>query len=123
MKSLDEIANELAGYDPQALSADMVQAFLAKLVEPVSSVESVTVFEALGRVLAQDIISPISVPPHDNSAMDGYAFDGAQLGSRRMCAHHDRRHHAGRAGHRGATGVHPDARRHGQLSSVKSAAR
>ena len=63
MNSLDEIANELAGYDPQALSADMVQAFLAKLVEPVSSVESVTVFEALGRVLAQDIISPISVPP------------------------------------------------------------
>ena len=81
MNSLDEIANELAGYDPQALSADMVQAFLAKLVEPVSSVESVTVFEALGRVLAQDIISPISVPPHDNSAMDGYAFDGAQLGA------------------------------------------
>lgn len=29
---------------------------------------------ALGRVLAQDLISPISVPPHDNSAMDGYAF-------------------------------------------------
>jgi molybdopterin molybdotransferase len=81
MKSLDEIASELAGYDPQALSADMVQAFLAKLVEPVSSIESVTVFEALGRVLAKDIISPISVPPHDNSAMDGYAFDGAQLGA------------------------------------------
>ena len=34
---------------------------------------------ALGRVLAEDVVSPISVPPHDNSAMDGYAFDGAQL--------------------------------------------
>jgi molybdopterin molybdotransferase len=79
MKSIDEIASELAGYDPQALSADMVLAFLAKLVEPVSSFESVNVFDALGRVLAQNIISPISVPPHDNSAMDGYAFDGAQL--------------------------------------------
>jgi molybdopterin molybdotransferase len=41
--------------------------------------EEVGIFEALGRVLAQDVISPISVPPHDNSAMDGYAFDGAQL--------------------------------------------
>ena len=36
-------------------------------------------------MLAQDLVSPISVPPHDNSAMDGYAFDGAQLerGTRR----------------------------------------
>jgi molybdopterin molybdotransferase len=29
--------------------------------------------------LAEDVISPVSVPPHDNSAMDGFAFDGAQL--------------------------------------------
>jgi molybdopterin molybdotransferase len=33
----------------------------------------------LGRVLAQDVISPISVPAHNNSAMDGFAFDAAQL--------------------------------------------
>jgi len=79
MKTLDQIAAELAGYDPQALSADTVNAFLAKLVEPVTEVQQVTVFEALGRVLAADIISPISVPPHNNSAMDGYAFDGSQL--------------------------------------------
>jgi molybdopterin molybdotransferase len=36
--------------------------------------------QALGRVVAQDIISPINVPAHDNSAMDGFAFDGQQLG-------------------------------------------
>lgn len=79
MKSLEQIASELAGYDPQALSADMVNSFLAKLVEAVTEVEQTDIFGALGRVLAADIISPISVPPHDNSAMDGYAFDGAQL--------------------------------------------
>jgi molybdopterin molybdotransferase len=39
----------------------------------------VGVLDALGRVLATDLVSPISVPPHDNSAMDGYAFDGAAL--------------------------------------------
>ena len=38
-------------------------------------------FETLGRVLANDVISPFDVPPHDNSAMDGYAFDGQQLTS------------------------------------------
>jgi molybdopterin molybdotransferase len=79
MKTLEQIAAELAGYDPQALSADVAQAFLVKLVEPVTSFEQVGLFDALGRVLAQDIISPISVPPHDNSAMDGYAFNGMQL--------------------------------------------
>lgn len=79
MKTLDQIASQLAGYDPQALSADMVNSFLARLVEPVAEIEQVAIFNALGRVLAADLISPLSVPPHDNSAMDGYAFDGAQL--------------------------------------------
>ncbi len=79
MKTLEHIASELAGYDPQALSADMVHTFLNQLVEPVTEVEEVAIFDALGRVLAADIISPISVPPHDNSAMDGFALDGAQL--------------------------------------------
>lgn len=81
MKSLQDIAAQLQGYDPQALGAAAVNDFLQRLVEPVRDIEAVTIFEALGRVLAQDIVSPISVPPHDNSAMDGYAFDGAQLAS------------------------------------------
>ncbi|MEI7538368.1 MAG: gephyrin-like molybdotransferase Glp [Comamonadaceae bacterium] len=81
MKTLSTIAAELEGYDPQALRADQVSEFLARLVEPVLEQEQVGIFQALGRVLAADVISPISVPPHDNSAMDGYAFDGRQLQS------------------------------------------
>lgn len=81
MKSLAEIARQLEGYDPQALSAQSVGEFLSHLVEPVSDTEEVGIFEALGRVLADDLVSPISVPAHDNSAMDGYAFDGSQLRS------------------------------------------
>ena len=79
MKSMDQIAAELQGYDPQALSASAVNEFLARLVEPVAESEQVGIFEALGRVLAADVVSPVNVPPHDNSAMDGYAFAGAQL--------------------------------------------
>ena len=78
-RSIAEIAAQLQGYDPQALSAEGVGAFLAQLVTPLSATETVGVREALGRVLARDLVSPVSVPPHDNSAMDGYAFDGAQL--------------------------------------------
>ena len=79
MKTLATIAAELQGYDPQALSVAAAGDFLLRLVEPVTESEEVALFSALGRVLAQDVISPVSVPPHDNSAMDGYAFEGAQL--------------------------------------------
>jgi molybdopterin biosynthesis enzyme len=41
--------------------------------------------QALDRVLAEDIISPVSVPPHDNSAMDGFAFRGSELAPGRPC--------------------------------------
>ena len=79
MKTIAQIAAELQGYDPEALRADDVNAFLHRLVEPVRATEELPLFNALGRVLARDVVSPVSVPPHDNSAMDGYAFAGAQL--------------------------------------------
>lgn len=79
MKSIAAIAAELEGYDPQALPANSVSDFLSRLVEPVGVAEIVSIFQAMGRVLSDDVISPISVPPHDNSAMDGYAFAGEQL--------------------------------------------
>jgi molybdopterin molybdotransferase len=43
-------------------------------VEPVQETREVTLLDALGLVLAQDLISPLNVPPADNSAMDGYAL-------------------------------------------------
>ncbi|MGI9217726.1 MAG: molybdopterin molybdotransferase MoeA [Hydrogenophaga sp.] len=79
MSTIEQIAAALQGYDPKALPAGHVNQFLARLVEPVAATETVGVFAALGRVLAEDVVSPISVPPHDNSAMDGFAFDGAAL--------------------------------------------
>ncbi|MFI5446181.1 gephyrin-like molybdotransferase Glp [Polaromonas sp. UC242_47] len=79
MKSIAEIAAELQGYDPQALSAADVSRFLSLLVAPVQDRLELPLFDALGRVLAADVVSPFDVPPHDNSAMDGYAFDGASL--------------------------------------------
>ena len=77
--TLTEIGEQLAGYDPQALSADGVLAFLAHMVTPLSGAQAVPLFQALDRILAEDVISPLSVPPHDNSAMDGYAFHGDSL--------------------------------------------
>jgi molybdopterin molybdotransferase len=46
---------------------------------PISGTETLPLTEAVGRILADDLLSPMDVPPHDNSAMDGFAFDGSQL--------------------------------------------
>jgi molybdopterin molybdotransferase len=77
--SLHDIAQRLQGFDPQALSASHVRQFLAELVQPVRETETVPILQALDRIVARDVISPISVPPHDNSAMDGFAFRGDAL--------------------------------------------
>ncbi|HEY9164084.1 MAG TPA: gephyrin-like molybdotransferase Glp [Magnetovibrio sp.] len=41
--------------------------------------EMVSLNDALGRVLAEDLLAPCDVPPHDNSAVDGYAVNAADL--------------------------------------------
>jgi len=81
MKSLDEIAQALEGFDPQALSVDKAQTFIQHLIQtrPTIETQELDLMQTLGRIVSQDIISPINVPAHDNSAMDGFAFDGKQL--------------------------------------------
>ena len=44
---------------------------------PVEQTEQLPVTDALGRILAQDVVSSINVPGYDNSAMDGYAVNSA----------------------------------------------
>jgi molybdopterin molybdotransferase len=61
------------------LSIEEVQQRLNQQIAPIADSETVGLRSALDRVLAQDVVSPLSVPPHDNSAMDGYAFDSACL--------------------------------------------
>jgi molybdopterin molybdotransferase len=87
MKSLQQIAAELSGYDPKALPVDQALAFLAQLVEPLCEVEELELAHSCDRILAEDLISPLDVPPHDNSAMDGYAFSGAALGGETLALH------------------------------------
>jgi molybdopterin molybdotransferase len=78
---LREVARCLPAYDPDALPVRDAQQLIARFVAPVEAVEKVALRAALDRVLAADIISPIDVPSHDNSAMDGYALRGADLAS------------------------------------------
>jgi molybdopterin molybdotransferase len=45
----------------------------------IADIDTVSTFDALGRVLAQDVVSPIDVPPQDNTSMDGYALRAADV--------------------------------------------
>lgn len=68
----------------QDLQVDQALQQLDSLLQPlgpVAETESLPLAQALDRVLAEDVLCPLDVPAHDNSAMDGYAFDGQQLRS------------------------------------------
>lgn len=69
----------MSDYNPEALSVQLAQDIMRAYIQPVCGMEKLTIRQALGRVLATDIISPINVPSHDNSAMDGYALRGEDL--------------------------------------------
>lgn len=62
MKSLDDALAELLGF-----------------ATVLDGMESVSTFEADGRVLARDLVSALHVPPQDNSSMDGYAVRSADV--------------------------------------------
>ena len=79
--SLEAITSCLDGYDPNALPVAMVNQVIRQFVQPLAGFEQVALRDALGRVLAENIISPINVPAHDNSAMDGWAVRGSDLGT------------------------------------------
>ena len=65
--------------DPGLLPvAAAMQRILAHL-HPVTGGEDIALTHASGRILAEDLRSPIAVPGHTNSAMDGYALHGAEL--------------------------------------------
>src|SRR5512139_1173070 len=66
-------------YDPNSMPVDRARALIRRFLTPVTAAERVHVRQALGRVLAADIVSPLDVPGHDNSAMDGWAVRFADL--------------------------------------------
>lgn len=63
----------------RALPLEQAVGRVREAVKPVVGGESLALRNALGRVLSRPVISPADVPPHRNSAMDGYALNSAEL--------------------------------------------
>lgn len=71
--------NEAACCDtlsPAFLSVEQGRDKILSLVSEVVDSETCPITQAAGRVLSQDVISPVNVPQYTNSAMDGYAIRG-----------------------------------------------
>lgn len=66
-------------YDPNSLSVEEALQRIERDIQPITGTESRGLRGSLGRVLVEDISSPLNVPPHANSAMDGYALISADL--------------------------------------------
>ena len=65
--------------DPDLLPPGEALRRISAHVRPIEETETVAVIDALGRVAARDVVSPMDVPGHTNSAMDGYACAGDSL--------------------------------------------
>ena len=72
-------------YDPNSMPVDKARDFINKVLTPITTHERLNIRAALDRVLAEDIVSPLDVPGHDNSAMDGWAYRHADLTDGKVC--------------------------------------
>jgi molybdopterin molybdotransferase len=71
--------NPKNNFTQDPISVEQALDFILGAATPMGDVEEVLTSHALGRVLAVSQVSDIAVPPHDNSAMDGYAVRAADL--------------------------------------------
>ena len=65
--------------DRERLRHDEAVALILERLSPVAGSEEVAIHQALGRILAEDIVAPRDVPDFANAAVDGYAVAHASL--------------------------------------------
>ena len=74
-----QLSDDCFAFGGPLLPVDEALAILANRLSPVDGAEEVSLLELDGRVLANDLIAPMPLPPFTNSAVDGYALDGAAI--------------------------------------------
>ncbi|MCW9047720.1 MAG: molybdopterin molybdotransferase MoeA [Gammaproteobacteria bacterium] len=66
-------------FDPNSLSFEQAFEQIKQSIKPIKGKKNVTIREAAGYILAEDVTSPLDVPPFINSAMDGYAINASDI--------------------------------------------
>src|SRR3981189_1507413 len=76
-----QLSDDCFAFGGPMMSVDEAVGIIAARVTPVQDVESVSLTEAEGRILAAGVSAPLPLPPFTNSAVDGYAVRGGDLPS------------------------------------------
>lgn len=76
-----QLSDDSFAFGGPLMSIEQAAALVGERVRPVSGTETVALREADGRVLAEDVVAGIDLPPFANSAVDGYAVRFADLAS------------------------------------------
>jgi molybdopterin molybdotransferase len=74
-----QLSDDCFAFGGELLSVEQAAALMARQVTPIVETETVELAKADRRVLAEDLVAPIPLPPFDNSAVDGYAVRHADL--------------------------------------------
>ncbi len=74
-----QLSDDCFAFGGELMRADEALAILAARVSCVAGPEDVALRLARGRILAEDVVAPRDVPPHDNAAVDGYAVAFSDL--------------------------------------------
>jgi molybdopterin molybdotransferase len=74
-----QLSDDCFAFGGKLLAVDAALALIQERVGPVVSGEEAPLGEACGRVLARDLVAGMDIPPHANSAVDGYAIAHADL--------------------------------------------
>ncbi len=76
-----QLSDDCFAFNRPLLPVTEVERLIGERVAPVAGRDIVKLHEAAGRVLAEDIVAPVDLPPFDNSAVDGYAVRADDLHS------------------------------------------
>ena len=74
-----QLSDDCFAFNGPLLPVADAERLIVERVAPVEGTETTALRDAVGRVLAEDIVAPVDVPPFDNSAVDGYAVRAADL--------------------------------------------
>jgi molybdopterin molybdotransferase len=74
-----QLSDDCFAFGGELMPIEAGLALIGERVVPVTETETVSLIDADGRVLAEDVIAPLSLPGYDNSAVDGWAVRHADL--------------------------------------------
>ena len=80
-----QLSDDCFAFNGPLLPVAEAERLIAERIVPVTGREIVTLANAAGRVLADDVVAPVNLPPFDNSAVDGFAVRAADLDGEREC--------------------------------------